>query len=107
MTNFGNMMKQAQMMQARMDEFQNRLDDTTMTGQSGGEMVKVTLTGKGNLHTIKINPNAPDPNDPEVLEDLIQAAWNDAKSKVDIYVQAEMTKISSSLGLPPGFKLPF
>ena len=107
MTNFGNMMKQAQMMQARMDEFQNRLDDTTMTGQSGGEMVKVTLTGKGNLHAIKINPNAPDPNDPEVLEDLIQAAWNDAKSKVDTYVQTEMTKISSSLGLPPGFKLPF
>lgn len=107
MTNFGNMMKQAQMMQARMDEFQTRLGDTTFTGQSGGDMIKVTLTGKGDLQQIKIHPNAMDPKEPDVLEDLIQAAWNDAKNKVNIYVQTEMAKISSSLGLPPGFKLPF
>lgn len=107
MTNFSHMMKQAQMMQARMEELQNRLGDTAITGQSGGNMIQVTLTGKGDLKSLTIHPNVIDPKDPEVLEDLIQAAWHDAKNKVDAHAQTEMAKISSSLGLPSGFKLPF
>jgi nucleoid-associated protein EbfC len=107
MKNFGNMMKQAQQMQAKMAEMQAQLENVEMTGQSGGGMVQVTLGGKGDLKKIKIDKSLADPEEVEVLEDLIVAAFNDAKAKVEAHVAQEMSKLTGGLNLPAGMKLPF
>ena len=107
MKNLGNMMKQAQQMQQRMGEMQAKLDETEMTGGAGGGMVGVTLNGKGDLKKIAIDKALLDPNEVEVLEDLILAAFADAKQKVEAHVAAEMAKMTGGLQLPAGFKLPF
>ena len=107
MKNLGQMMKQAQAMQAKMQEMQEELARTEVTGVAGGGMVSATLTGKGEMRHLKIDPKLVDPAEVEVLEDLIVAAINDAKSKVDAHVQAEMAKLTGGLQLPPGVKLPF
>jgi nucleoid-associated protein EbfC len=107
MKNFGNMMKQAQQMQAKMAEMQERLDQLEVSGASGGGLVQVTLTGKGDLRRIKIDKSLADPNEIEVLEDLVLAAFNDAKQRVESSVAEEMAKITGGLKLPPGMKLPF
>ncbi len=107
MKNIGQMMKQAQQMQARMAEMQARLDQVEMTGASGGGMVQVTLNGKGELRKIKLEKALIDPNEVEVLEDLIVAAFADAKARVETHVAEEMSKLTGGLKLPPGMKLPF
>ncbi|MGH7088424.1 MAG: YbaB/EbfC family nucleoid-associated protein [Stellaceae bacterium] len=107
MKNLGQMMKQAQEMQARMGELQQRLEAVEMTGAAGGGMVQVTLTGKGEMRRIKIDKSLVDPNETEVLEDLIVAAFGDAKAKVESHVAEEMSKFTGGLKLPPGMKLPF
>ena len=107
MKNIGQMMKQAQQMQARMAELQAQLETIEMTGASGGGMVQVTLNGKGEMKKLKIDKSLIDPNEGEVLEDLILAAFNDAKARVEAHVQAEMAKLTGGLQLPPGMKLPF
>lgn len=107
MKNLGNMMKQAQQMQARMQEMQAKLGDVEMTGQSGAGMVSITLNGKGDLKKVKIDPKAVDPEDVEVLEDLIVAAFNDAKNKVEAHMAEETAKLMGGLKLPPGMKMPF
>jgi nucleoid-associated protein EbfC len=107
MKNLGNMMKQAQQMQARMQEMQQKLAQTEMTGQAGGGMVQVTLAGSGELRKIKLEKSVVDPNDVEMLEDLIVAACNDAKTKLDAHVQEETSKLMGGMQLPPGMKLPF
>jgi len=107
MKNFSQMMKQAQQMQARMAELQARLDQTEVTGQSGGGLVQATLTGKGQLRRIKIDPSLLKPDEVEVVEDLVVAAVNDARQRVDAMVSEEMSKLSGGLQLPPGMKLPF
>jgi|SRR5262245_5753997 DNA-binding YbaB/EbfC family protein len=107
MKNLGQMMKQAQAMQAKMQEIQEELARTEVTGVSGGGMVSATLTGKGEMRRLKIDPKLVDPAEVEVLEDLIVAAINDAKAKVDAHVQTEMAKLTGGLQLPPGVKLPF
>lgn len=107
MKNFGQMMKQAQEMQARMAEMQSRLDGVEMTGAAGGGMVQVTLTGKGDLRKIKIDKSLAAPDEIEVLEDLIVAAFSDAKQRVEAHVAEEMSKLTGGLKLPPGMKLPF
>ena len=86
MKNLGQMMKQAQEMQAKMAEMQQRLADTEVEGASGGGMVRVVLNGKGEMRSVKIDPALVDPGDVEVLEDLIVAAAGDAKSKVEAEV---------------------
>jgi len=105
--NLGNMMKQAQQMQQRMVEMQAELERLELSGSAGGGMVSLTLTGKGDLRKVSIDKALMDPNDVEVLEDLILAAFNDAKSKVEAHSAAEMSKLTGGLNLPPGFKLPF
>ena len=70
-------------------------------------MIEVTLSGKSDVRKIKIDPSLIDPNDPEVLEDLIVAAFNDAKAKVEARVSDKMSEMTGGLQLPPGFKLPF
>jgi len=76
-------------------------------GASGGGMLKVRLNGKFELKSIKIDKALVDPNDVEVLEDLIVAAFNDAKVKVEAAMAEEMAKVTGGLNLPPGIKLPF
>jgi DNA-binding YbaB/EbfC family protein len=109
MKNLTNMLKQAQQMQARMQEMQAKLESTQVEGAAGGGMVKVTLSGKGDLKRVSIDPSLMD--DREVLEDLIVAAHADAKQKVEAAMAEEMQKATAGLnlpgGLPGGLKLPF
>ena len=107
MKNLGQMMKQAQEMQAKMAEMQHKLAEAEMTGAAGGGMVQVTMSGKGELRGVKIDPSLASPDEVEVLEDLIMAAANDAKAKVEAQVQEEMQKLTGGLQLPPGMQLPF
>ncbi len=107
MKNLGQMMKQAQEMQNKMAEMQAKLDQVEVTGASGGGMVSVTLTGKGEMRKIKLDKSLMDPEEVEMLEDLILAAFNDARGKVEDHVAGEMAKVTGGLKLPPGMKLPF
>ncbi len=107
MKNLGQMMKQAQEMQAKMAEMQEQLAGVEVTGASGGGMIQVTLNGKGEMRKIKIDPALANPNEVEVLEDLIVAATNDAKAKVEAQAAQRMSELTGGLNLPPGFKLPF
>jgi len=107
MKNLGQMMKQAQQMQERMAELQSKLEGVELSGASGGGMVQVTLNGKGEMRRIKIDRSLIDPNEAEVLEDLILAAFNDAKAHVEAHMAEEMKKLTGGLSLPPGMKLPF
>jgi DNA-binding YbaB/EbfC family protein len=107
MKNISNMLKEAQKLQQRMVEMQQRLAETEMTGQSGGGLVQVVLNGKGEMKKVKIDKSLVDPNEVEILEDLIVAATNDAKAKIEAHLAAEMQKVTGGLPLPPGMKLPF
>jgi DNA-binding YbaB/EbfC family protein len=107
MKNLGQMMKQVQDMQTRMAEMQTKLADMEITGSAGAGIVQATLNGKGDVRGLKIDPSLINPAEIEVLEDLIVAAVNDAKGKVDAESQAQMAKITGGLPLPPGLKLPF
>ena len=107
MKNLGQMMKQAQEMQAKMAEMQEQLAEIEVTGASGGGMIQVTLNGKGEMRKVEIDPALVDPNEVEVLEDLIVAATNDAKAKVEAQVARRMSELTGGLNLPPGCKLPF
>ncbi len=107
MKNLGQMMKQAQEMQNRMAEMRERLDAQEVSGASGGGVVQVTLNGKGEMRRIALDPTLFQPLDQEVLEDLILAAHNDARRKLDAHLAEEMAKVTGGLELPSGFKLPF
>ncbi len=107
MKNLGQMMKQAQEMQAKMAEMQEQLAEIEVTGASGGGMIQVTLNGKGEMRKVAIDPALMDPNEVAVLEDLIVAATNDAKAKVEAQIAQRMSELTGGLNLPPGFKLPF
>jgi hypothetical protein len=107
MTNLSQMMKQAQEMQTKIQEMQDALAEMEVTGQSGGGMCQVTLTGKGEARRVKIDPALVNPSGTTILEDLLLAAFNDAKGKTDAQMQGKMQEITGGLGLPPGFNLPF
>lgn len=107
MKNLSGLMKQAQQMQAKMQELQTKLEAMEVEGQSGAGLVVVTLNGKGDMRRLSIDPKLADPSDVEMLQDLIVAAHNDAKQKLEQTAAAEMQKISGGLNLPPGMKLPF
>lgn len=107
MKNIGQMMKQAQKLQAKMAELQEQLALAEVTGASGGGLVQITLNGKGEVRKVKIDPSLVDPNDVEVLEDLIVAAFNDAKAKVEALMAERMSELTGGLQLPPGMQLPF
>jgi len=99
------MMKQVQEMQAKMQQMQQELADMEVTGQSGAGMVTVTLNGKGEMRGIKIDPSLLKPDEAEIIEDLIVAATQDAKNKVDQVAQDKMKDVTGGLPLPPGLKL--
>ncbi len=107
MKNLSQMLKQAQEMQSKMAEMQTALEQIEVTGQAGGGLVAVTVSGKGEVRKVKIDPKLATPEDVEVLEDLIVAAAKDAKTKADAQMAEQMAKLTGGLQLPPGFKLPF
>ena len=99
------MMKQAQEMQGRMQQMQEDLAALEVEGQSGGGLVKVKLDGKLEARGLKIDPSLIKPEEAEILEDLIVAAFQDAKRKAEVAAQAKMQEITGGLALPPGLKL--
>jgi DNA-binding YbaB/EbfC family protein len=97
--NMQNMMKQAQQMQAKMQEMQEELEQKEVEASAGGGVVKVVATGKKEIRSIAISPEAVDPDDVEMLEDLVIAAVNEALGKADEMVNAEMGKITGGMNL--------
>jgi DNA-binding YbaB/EbfC family protein len=107
MKNISQLMKQAQEMQTKMAEMQTELEAVEMVGAAGGGMIELTLNGKGDLKKVKIDKTLLDPQEVEVLEDLIVAAFNDARTKVSAHAEQQMQKLTGGLQLPGGMKLPF
>lgn len=107
MKNLGKMIKQAQEMQAKMGKLQEELKNSEHAGTSGGGLVNVTLNGKFEMRSLKIDPSIFNSDDAEMVEDLIVAAFNDAKRKVDEFNKTEMAKLTGGLDLPEGMNLPF
>ncbi|KQN76911.1 YbaB/EbfC family nucleoid-associated protein [Devosia sp. Leaf64] len=101
------MMKAASEMKGKMEAMQAELADMVVEGRSGGGLVTVTLSGKGDLKGLKIDPSLANPSEIEVLEDLIVAAFNDAKGKSEAEVQRRMSEVTAGLPIPPGMKFPF
>ena len=107
MVNLGNMMKQAQELQKKMAEAQNKLNEIEVEGTSGGGLVKVIATANGSFKTMSIDESLIKIEEKEILEDLIIAAINDAKQKGENAAQEQMKSLTGGLPLPPGMKLPF
>ena len=107
MKNLGQLMKQAQEMQSKMAEMQESLGQMDIEGVAGAGLVKVTLNGKGEMRRLRIDPTLANPDEVEILEDLIVAAHNDAKGRIEARVQEETQKLMGGIPLPPGMKLPF
>jgi nucleoid-associated protein EbfC len=107
MKNLGDMMKQVQAMQSKMADMQAKLEAATVTGQSGGGLVKVTLTGKGTMTSLHVDASLLKVDEKEILEDLIVAAHADAKAKSEALMAEEMKSVTGGIALPPGMKLPF
>jgi hypothetical protein len=107
MVNIGNMMKQAQQLQKKMSEAQEKLNLIEVEGTSGGGMVKVIANAKGEVKRIFLDDSLLSKEEKEMTEDLIVAAINDAKQKGEIASQEEMKSVTGGIPLPPGMKLPF
>ena len=107
LADMGKMMKAAQEMQSKMEELQNDLANMTVVGESGAGLVKATATAKGQLVALDIDPSIFNPEEKEVVEDLILAAIKDAQSRASDKHAEELQKLTDGLGLPPGMKLPF
>lgn len=107
MMNIQKMMQQAQEVQFKLQEMQEKLKDILVSGESGGGLVKVSMTCAGIVKSIDIQPNIIDPSDKETLEDLVIAAVNNAGEARDAKVQGETQKMMKELGLPAGAQLPF
>ena len=107
MVNIGNMMKQAQQLQTKIAEVQEKLNSIEVEGVSGGGMVKVLASAKGEIKRIIIDDSLMIKEEKEMTEDLIVAAINDAKKKGEVASQEEMKSVTGGLPLPPGIKLPF
>jgi len=105
--NLQKMMKQAQDMQQKMQDMQLKLEAEESEGAAGGGMVKIRINGKNMMLAVKIDDSLMKAEEKEVLEDLLVAAYNDARGKVDAAFSDQMAKMTSGLNLPPGFKLPF
>ena len=107
MVDFLGMMKKAEELQKNMQQMQEQLGQATVEGSSGGGLVSVTLTGKGEMKGLRIDPSLFKEDDVEVLEDLIVTAHNEAKTKAEQMMQQKMAEATAGLPLPPGMKLPF
>jgi DNA-binding YbaB/EbfC family protein len=103
--NIAQMMQQAQRMQENLQRAQEEIAKIEVTGSAGGGMVTVTLTGRKECRKVRIDPSVL--SDPEMAEDLIAAAFNDASNKIDVESQTKMSAATAGMPLPPGMKLPF
>jgi hypothetical protein len=102
----GNLMKQAQEMQASMQRAQEELANMEVTGEAGGGLVKVTMTGRHEVRRVSIDDSLVG-DDKDMLEDLVAAAINDATHRIESATKERMTGLTAGLNLPPGMKLPF
>ncbi|GAA0693453.1 YbaB/EbfC family nucleoid-associated protein [Marinobacterium maritimum] len=102
----GNLMKQAQKMQEDMQKAQEEIQRAEVTGESGAGLIKITMNGRHDVKAVQIDESLME-EDKEILEDLIAAAVNDAVRKVEQTTQERMAKVTSGMGMPPGFKMPF
>jgi nucleoid-associated protein EbfC len=102
MKGFTGMLKQAQEMQARMESVQAELEQIEITGEAGAGMVKVVMSGKGDMKNVTIDPSIFKPEDAEIVEDLIVTAHNNAKAKLEEAVADKMKDVTGGLQLPPG-----
>lgn len=107
MNQFKNMMQQAQQLQAQMATVQQKLETMEVEGTSGGGLIKVKVTGKGEFKSLWIDPSLMKAEEKEVLEDLIVAAVNDGRTKAEALMGEEMAKVTGNMKLPAGLKLPF
>jgi len=107
MQNLDELMKMAQNAQAELQKATANLDTVEVEGASGGGLVKIRASAKGRIINVAIDDSLMQPSEKQMLEDLVAAALNDARSKADVAANAEMQKITSGLPLPPGFKMPF
>lgn len=103
---FGNMMKQAQKLQENMQRAQEEIASLEVEGSAGGGMVKVVMTGRHEVRKVTIDPEVLS-DDPEMVEDLVAAAMNDAVRRVEEATREKFAGIAGGMGLPPGMKLPF
>ena len=106
MFNMGNMMKQAQMMQERLQKAQEEIANMEVVGESGAGLVKVTVTGGHEVRRVEIDDSIFN-DDKDICEDLIAAAFNDAQRRIEEQSKEKMAKVTGGLQLPPGMKLPF
>lgn len=105
--NIQKMMQQAKDMQDKMAVIQDKLSDIIVEGSAGGGMVKVSMTCKGEPKSVTIDPSLMNPNEVEIVEDLVKAAFTDAKAKADQTMADETQKMMGDMGLPAGMQLPF
>jgi DNA-binding YbaB/EbfC family protein len=105
--NLEELMKAAQNVQDQLSKAQDSLDKVEVEGVAGGGLVKVRATAKGRIIGVDLDESLLQPSEKQMLEDLIAAAFNDARAKADTISQQEMGKMTQGLPLPPGFKLPF
>ena len=103
--NIAQLMQQAQKMQENLQRAQEEIANLEVTGSAGGGMVNVTLTGRKECRKVRVDPSVL--SDPEMAEDLIAAAFNDASNKIDAESQSRMAGATAGMPLPPGMKLPF
>ncbi|WP_392551675.1 YbaB/EbfC family nucleoid-associated protein [Orbus wheelerorum] len=103
----GNLMKQAQQMQTRMQQVQEDIAKLEVTGESGAGMVKITVNGAHSCRRVEIDPSLLTDDDKEMLEDLIAAAYNDASRRLEETQKEKMAQVTGGMQLPPGFKMPF
>ncbi len=107
MKNLSGLMKQASQMQAKMQEMQAKMEAMEVEGQAGAGLVTVTLTGRGDMKRLKVDPKLADPAEMEMLEDLVVAAHTEAKRRIEEIMAEEMAKVTGGMQLPGGMKLPF
>lgn len=107
MINFKDMMQQAQQMQFKLQEMQEKLKDVDVEAEAGGGVVRVLMSCAGEVRGLKIDPSLINPADKETLEDLIVAAMNNANVAKDEKIKEETQSMMEGMGLPPGTKLPF
>lgn len=104
MNQFNQMLKQAQKMQAQIAQLQEKLGQMELVGEAGAGLVKVTINGRGEMRRIQLDPSLMVADEKDLLEDLIVAAFNDAKTKVEQKTAEEMGKVTGGMGLPPGLQ---
>ncbi|AQX27468.1 MULTISPECIES: YbaB/EbfC family nucleoid-associated protein [unclassified Bartonella] len=102
-----NIIKKTKEMQTKMQQIQSELANLEATGIAGGGLVNITINGKNAISSIKIDTSLMNPKDVEILEDLVIAAYNDAKTKLDVIIEEKTKSVTAGLPIPPGFQFPF